>query len=170
MTATLVSWLGDAILLGAFGAALLLSLMAATWWGELAGIAPGRDKSGLGGFAFIYPFFGTRWLLFAGLLLTEPNAALVPGGRLVALLTHLLLGVASVRLFERGLARVQRDEPVPLWLGVVGSTLLPLPVLAVVSAGCQHACFGAPWLATTLVAGLHLWGFWQRRGGMRGPR
>ena len=167
---TFVPWLGDAVQLAAVGCTLLLSLMVATWWGELAGIAPGRNKSGLGGFAFIYLFFGTRWLLGAGLLLMQPVAANVPGGRLVALLAHLLLGVASVRLFERGLARVQRDERVPLWLGIVGSTLLPLPLLAVVSVGCQHACFGAPWLATTVVAGLHLWGFWQRRLGMRGPR
>jgi hypothetical protein len=98
---------------------LLLCLMIAAWWGELAGIRPGRDKSGLGGFAAIYIFLSLRWL---GLAILLPNWSW--------LLVHTTLGVVSVLGFGRGVERVQRDQVVPVLLGLLGAWL-PVPVLLV---------------------------------------
>jgi hypothetical protein len=91
--ASFLTWLGDAAMLATFAVAVLLSLMIATWWGELAGIRPHRDKSGLGGFAAIYLLLAMRWLLLAPLVF-------VGASPFVAwpwiLLGHTLLGVLGL--------------------------------------------------------------------------
>lgn len=160
MIASFLTWLGDAALLAVFGVAALLSLMIATWWGELAGIRPHRDKSGLGGFAAIYLFFVMRWLLLAPLVVIGANAFVAWPWSLLA---HALLGVASVQLFGRGLALVQQDRFVPLWLGLLGALLVPAPALWLGADVARFACFDAPLLPVLGLLGLHAWGFWHRR-------
>ncbi len=159
---TFLSWLADAALLAAFGASNMLSLMIAAWWGELAGIRPHRDKSGLGGFAAIYLFFGMRWALLAPLVVCA-TVEWLPGHWSIRLLVHLLLGFVSVRLFGRGIAMVQQDRVVPWWLGCLGAVLLPAPALWL---GCEvvvpkdHA---APQIAMAVLLLLHALCFWRRR-------
>lgn len=160
MIASFLTWLGDAAMLATFAVAALLSLMIATWWGELAGIRPHRDKSGLGGFAAIYLLLAMRWLLLAPLVF-------VGASPFVAwpwiLLGHTLLGIASVLLFGRGLALVQQDRFVPLWLGLLGALVLPAPALWFGADVVRFACFDAPLVPVLGLLGLHAWGFWQRR-------
>lgn len=96
---------------------LLLSMMIAAWWGELAGIRPGRDKSGLGGFAAIYLFLPLRWL---GLAILMPSWAWLG--------VHTALGALSAFGFARGVQRVQNDREVPVLLGLLGA-LLAVPAL-----------------------------------------
>lgn len=168
MLANLLEWLGHGGLLAAFAAAALLSLMIATWWGELAGIRPHRDKSGLGGFAFLYLFFGLRWLLLAPLVVVGA-AERLPGSTLWWLLGHALLGFVGTRLFERGIAIVRQDRFVPLWIGLAGALLVPAPALLLASHVVGFACFLDPLLTCPLLLGLHAIGFWQRRHGMLRP-
>lgn len=160
MIASVLTWLGDAGLLATFGVAALLSLMIATWWGELAGIRPHRDKSGLGGFAAIYLFFVMRWLLLAPLVVigASPFAAWP-----WSLLAHALLGIASVQLFGRGIAYVQKDRVVPLWLGLLGALLVPAPALWLGADVVRFACFDVPLIAVGVLVLLQAWGFWQKR-------
>jgi len=155
-----LTWLGDAALLAMFGVAALLSLMIATWWGELAGIRPHRDKSGLGGFAAIYLFFVMRWLLLAPLVVTGANAFVAWPWSLLA---HALLGVASVQLFGRGIEHVQQDRVVPLWLGLVGALVLPAPALWLGADIVRLPCFAAPLVPVAALMLLQAWGFWQKR-------
>jgi len=162
MLATFLDWLGHGGLLAAFAAAALLSLMIATWWGEMAGIRPHRDKSGLGGFAFLYLFFGLRWLLLAPLVVVGA-AEMLPGSTLWWLLGHALLGFAGTRLFERGLAIVREDRVVPLWIGLTGALLVPAPALLLGCHVVAFACFQQPLVAWPVLLALHTWGFWQRR-------
>lgn len=162
MFASILTWLGDVVQLGVYGLAVLVSLMIASWWGELAGIPPGRDKSGLGGFAMIYPFFAVRWLAFMPLLVLGANARL-PGSWPWWLLLHGVLGVASVRLFERGITYVRADRVVPLWLGATGALLLPAPAFWLGTEAVAWACVGGPLPTSGALLVLHAWPFWQRR-------
>ena len=119
LLATIVLDLGLAV-------ALMFSLFAAFCWGELCGIRPGRDKSGLGGFVAIYMFFIIRWL---GVALASWATAR-PGEVWWLLAAHTLLGVLSVHAFGHGLERVQHDRWAPPWLGMLAGAVLPAPALA----------------------------------------
>lgn len=99
------------------GILLLLSLMIAAWWGELAGIRPGLDKSGLGGFAMIYLFLPVRWV---GLAILLPSWSWLGA--------HAVLGALSGYGFGRGVDHVHNDRELPVLLGLLGAWL-PVPVL-----------------------------------------
>ena len=144
MIASALTWLGDAALLATFGVAALLSLMIATWWGELAGIRPHRDKSGLGGFAAIYLFFVMRWLLLAPLVVIGARPFVAWPWSLLA---HALLGVASVQL----------------WLGLLGALLVPAPALWLGADVVRFACFDVPMIPVGVLVLLQAWGFWKNR-------
>ena len=139
---------------------LLLSVMIATWWGELAGIPPGQDKSGLGGFAAIYLFLPVRWL---GLALLLPSWSW--------LAAHAVLGALSAFGFERGVERVQQDRELPAALGLLGA-LLPVPVFAVEFAAVHQLSMTGPvaLLGTLAIAGLHAAPCLHRRSSMRRVR
>jgi hypothetical protein len=102
---------------------LLLSAQIAAGWGELAGIRPGRDKSGLGGFVAIFVLFAVRWLALAGVLL----AVVRPGETAWLLGAHVALGVVSLLLFQHGLGHVEKDRMAPNALAVLGGVLVPVP-------------------------------------------
>ncbi|MCU0866808.1 MAG: hypothetical protein MUC36_23735 [Planctomycetes bacterium] len=139
---------------------LLLSLMIAAWWGELAGIRPGRDKSGLGGFAAIYMFLPLRWL---GLAILLPSWTWIG--------VHAALGALSAFGFERGLLRVQHDREVPMLLGLLGACL-PVPAWSIAFLAVHDlATTGRAGLLTGLMLiGLHALTFLLRRGDLRRVR
>ena len=139
---------------------LLLSLMIAAWWGELAGIRPGRDKSGLGGFAAVYLFLPMRWL---GLAILLPNWSWLG--------VHAALGALSAFGFERGLQRVQHDRQVPMLLGLIGAWL-PVPAWSIAFLAANDlSTTGRVGLLTGLaVIGLHAITFLLRRGDLRRVR
>jgi hypothetical protein len=149
---------------------LLFSVQIAAGWGELCGIRPGRDKSGLGGFVAIYLFLLLRWLVLAGCI----AGFATPDERWWLLGGHAVLGIASVRLFGQGLERVQKDRTVPDLLGVAGSTLLPVPAWTFVVHRVNVAWLGDSGVAIATVAaalgGLHLVLYRQRRTGMLAVR
>ena len=133
---------------------LLLSLMIAAWWGELAGIRPGRDKSGLGGFAAVYLFLPMRWL---GLAILLPNWSWLG--------VHAALGALSAFGFERGLQRVQHDRQVPVLLGLAGACLAaPTWSVALLSVHDLSTTGRAGLLSGLVVLGLHALTYWSRRG------
>lgn len=156
-----LSWLGDAALLAAFALACLLSVMIATWWGELAGIRPHRDKSGLGGFAAIYLVGGMRWVLLVPAVVGG-DAGPWFAACWARLLAHVLLGLTSVWLFGRGVALVQRDRLVPTWIGVLGAVLLPAPALWLGASCVWSTNQNAAAIATALLLLLHALGFRNR--------
>jgi hypothetical protein len=137
---------------------LLLSAQIAAGWGELAGIRPGRDKSGLGGFVAIFALFAVRWLALAGLLLAVAR----PGETAWLLGAHAALGAVSVLLFQHGIARVQADRWAPQAPTVLGGVVVPVPAFALVlqrvNAGWLAGDGGAGILAALAGAMLALHG------------
>lgn len=142
---------------------LLFSCQSAAGWGELCGIRPGRDKSGLGGFAALYLFFLIRWLGLAVALWATAHVGEI--GWL--LLGHALVGAAAVWLFGRGLQRVQQDRFAPAWFGWLAGVVLPVPALALaVTRGNGRwldALTPALWIAAAALLALHALCFHQRR-------
>lgn len=138
---------------------LLGSLFIARGFGELCGIRPGRDKSGLGGFAVLYLFFALRWAgLAVALWATAPT-----GQGLWLLAAHAGLGAVSLRTFGHGIARVQADRVAPAWQGLLAGVLLPAPALAVAIARSNPALGGDGLLPLAAIGGsvvlLHGLGF-----------
>lgn len=117
---------------------LLISIQIAAGWGELCGIRPGGDKSGLGGFTMLLLFFVFRWAALAICLLCVPPA----GERLWTLVAHGALGVASYRLFSRGVDRVHADGTMQNTVGLLGSTLIPAPAWAFAVHGVNAEWLG----------------------------
>lgn len=143
---------------------LLFSVQIACGFGELCGIRPGRDKSGLGGFAMLLIFFPIRWLGLAALLAFVAR----PGESWWLLAGHAVLGLASVQLFQRGVDRVHRDLVVPWLAGLAGSTLIPAPawLLIVYRALAGRLGDTAAVLGCIAVLLLHAACYRQRRTGM----
>jgi hypothetical protein len=145
---------------------LLFSVQIAAGWGELCGIRPGGDKSGLGGFMAIYMFCLFRWLVLAACL-----AGLSAGDeRWLLLGAHTALGIVSIKLFERGVQRVQNDRMVSDLVGLLGSTLLPLPACTLVVQRANASWLGDSSVTLAVVAAalaaLHLACYRARRRDM----
>jgi hypothetical protein len=145
---------------------LLFSVQVAAGWGELCGIRPGRDKSGLGGFVALYMLGLIRWLgLTAGLAVVARGDewAWLLGG-------HAVLGVVSLQLFGRELARVQNDRFASAAVGLFASTALPLPAWTLVVQRANAAWLGESVVAIAAVAlaigAAHFACFRQRRRSM----
>jgi hypothetical protein len=151
---------------GALLVGILISLMLATFWGELCGVEPNRDKSGLGGFVAVFLFLPVRWLctlvglaaaLRAGTLPYLPQAG--TGTACLVLGAHVALGVATAMLFNHGVNRVQRDLRAGEALGVAGAVVLPLPGLWLALLGAHPAWLAGP-VARVLVAATLATVFW----------
>ena len=117
---------------------LLISVQIAAGWGELCGIRPGRDKSGLGGFTMLLALFGFRWVVLAAYLLCVAPTGL----RVWVLVGHTVLGITSARIFTRGVDRVQRDGTVANAIGLLGSTLIPGPAWTFAVHGTNDGWLG----------------------------
>lgn len=120
-----------AVLVGA-----LMSIQLAHAWGEMAGIAPGGDKSGLGGLFVVLVLGSIRWLAVAiALACGISNRAfdtLVAGhGAQFAILlgAHLLLGLASYLGFTWVANGLTRDHMGPQRFSWLFGVMLPLPTL-----------------------------------------
>jgi hypothetical protein len=132
-----------------FAFAGLCSVYIAFAWGELCGIRPGGDKSGLGGFAFVLLFALLRGVALAiGLLVVARD-----GESWWLLLVHLGLGVLAWRCFEREVRRVQADRWPSLSVGLFAGVLLPLPVLTLVLVRTNERWLGDGVSAWVGVAG-----------------
>ena len=145
---------------------LLISVQISAGWGELCGIRPGRDKSGLGGFAMMFMLFGIRWAVLAVCLLYVPPS----GARVWTLVGHTALGFASAKIFSRGVDRVRQDGTVGNALGLGASTLIPAPAWAFAVHGVNAAWLGDSMLALVatgvVIALLHAAVHEQRRRSM----
>ncbi|MBL8753956.1 MAG: hypothetical protein JNK15_11720 [Planctomycetes bacterium] len=149
-----------------FAFALLCSLYVALAWGELCGVRPGGDKSGLGGFAFVALFALARGVALAlGMLVVARD------GELVWLwLGHAAIGLLAWRVFEAQVARLQRDRWAVTLVGLFVAAVLPVPAftLVLVRGNDRWLVGGAATmqLVAAAVAVLHAVCFWQRRRGM----
>lgn len=145
---------------------VLLGMHGACAWGELCGIRPGRDKSGLGGFAAVFLLTGMRWLGVALILGVTTGA----GERWWLLAAHLALGALAAFSFDRCLRRVQHDRPAPAAIGVFAGVLLPMPALTLAIARANLGSEADSAIAFGLVAGalllLHGICFHRRRADM----
>jgi hypothetical protein len=117
---------------------LLVSVQIAAGWGELCGIRPGRDKSGLGGFTMLFALFGCRWVVLAVCLLCVAPT----GARVWTLVGHTVLGFVSARIFSRGVDRVHEDGTVANAIGLLGSTLIPAPAWTLAVHGANANWLG----------------------------
>lgn len=153
----LITILLDAALV--FG--IFVSVSIAAFHGELCGIEPGRDKSGLGGFAFAYLFLMLRWpLVAAGLLVGHGRGAIPfvpadwPWWSLLSV--HAALGALAAVAFGRGVDRVHVDRRLPAAFGAFFGVLLPMPALWAAVVGTNAAWLGNSPFALAAVASLLL--------------
>ncbi len=132
-----------------FAFAGLCSVYIAFAWGELCGIRPGGDKSGLGGFAFVLLFALLRGVAVAiGLLCVARD-----GEAWWLLLAHLAIGVIAWRCFEREVRRVQAEHWPSLSVGLLVGVLLPLPAFTLVLVRTNERWLGDGVSAWSIVAG-----------------
>ncbi len=148
----------------ALGFGALVSLYTAHGWGEMAGIQPGGDKSGLGGLAFLLFFQALRWLALAVALgaavWAGGFAALTPARGHQALLVlglHAALGLASYAAFNWIANGITRDQMGPQRLAWVFAVVLPLPAFLAAAWGLwQGWLLRHPRLAVVLAVGVLL--------------
>ncbi len=149
---------------------LLLSAQIAAGWGELCGIRPGRDKSGLGGFAAILILFVMRWGAIAiGLLVVGGD-----GERLWLLGAHLALGIVSTVVFQRCVDGVSHDRMAKNTVGLLVGVALPTPALALVASRANAVWAGDSAVAlaafVAAIGALHFACYTSRRRDMLQPR
>lgn len=116
---------------------LLLSVYLAFAWGEMAGIAMGRDKSALGGLFVVLFFMLLRWVTLALVLgiavFAGGFAGLLEGGRWRVMAwvlgMHLLLGAGSYLGFTWVSQGLMQDQALPQRFAWLFGIVLPLPAL-----------------------------------------
>jgi hypothetical protein len=126
----------------AFLVGLLMSLQTAHAWGEMAGIAPGGDKTGLGGLFAVLVLLGIEWLAVAaalacGVLKGGFDGWFSARGMQVAVLLggHLTLGAFCFFGFNWIAEGLTLDQMGPQRLCWLFGVLLPLPALLAALAG-----------------------------------
>lgn len=132
-----MTFLATLLLNGVYLFALLFSVYVASAWGEAAGHVPGTNKSGLGGFVFVFILMMVRWLGLALLLWAGVARGgfdeLLPGARgrqiAVVLGAHLVLGVLSAWCFNFVVTGLTQDRAAPRILTALFGIVLPLPAL-----------------------------------------
>jgi hypothetical protein len=124
---------------------VLVSVMLASWWGELAGIAPGFDKTSLSGLMAFPLFMGVRWIAIAvllGIIAWRATLGFLPEGRWarlgVVLGVHGVLGLVSWTGFEAIARGLQNDDFGPQRWALPLGVLLPLPALALLAWGINR--------------------------------
>jgi hypothetical protein len=147
------------------------AIICASAWGEMAGVQPGGDKSGLGGFAMLLMFMAMRWLGVAVLLwggVMRDAFDFLPGGRWsqfgILLAAHLALGGLCYWGFTAITNGLQVDNMAPQrWTWVVG-LLIPVTVLALAAWAVNREFFSRnqPVALALLLALVLLQGFTYR--------
>ncbi len=141
---------------------LLISLMTSAFWGEIAGIARGGDKSGLGGLVWVLLFMGIRWaamlVALAAAVSTGAFEGFVPNrwaqyGLVLGL--HLALGLVCMYGFNWISNGLTRDEMGPQRLSWLFGLVLPLPAFLVAGWGLYSGWLARhPRMTAALVLGL----------------
>lgn len=163
----LVSLVANALFL----ATMLISVMNAWFWGEMAGIPKGGDKSGLGGLMAVLMFLIIRWVGIAALLgiaAWRGGLADLPGGTTwaklgIVLLAHLAIGGLSYWGFNWVSSGLTHDQMAPQQWSWFFGIVIPLPMLLLAWWGINPG-FSArsPRTAIALalvVVILHAWAF-----------
>ncbi len=141
---------------------LLISLITSSFWGEMAGIARGGDKSGLGGLAWVLLFMAIRWtamlVALAAAVSTgafEPFVASRWGQYGLVLGLHLALGLVSMYGFNWISNGLTRDEMGPQRLSWLFGVVLPLPAFLAAGWGLYSGWLARhPRLTAALLLGL----------------
>lgn len=135
---TLATVLVNALFLALLG----VSLLTAWFWGEMAGIPKGGDKSGLGGLMAVMLFMALRWVGVAVVLwlaVARGGLTFVPGGywRQVALVLgiHLALGIVSMVGFSAVSEGLTHDKMDPQRWSWFFGIVLPIPALVIAWLG-----------------------------------
>jgi hypothetical protein len=174
----LVTLVANALFLATLG----ISSMNAWFWGEMAGIVKGGDKSGLGGLMGVLIFLILRWIAVASLLgiaawrggldfLPGSNAWMKLG---LALVIHAAIGALSYWGFSWVSNGLSHDNMAPQQWSWFFGVVVPLPMLLLAWWGINTG-FAArsPRMAlvlAVLVVVSHVWPFRSNLNGMRGRR
>lgn len=136
-----------------------ISVMNAWYWGEMAGIPRGGDKSGLGGLMGVMMFMALRWLCIGALLLIalwRGGLDFVPGGTWgkigIVIGVHLAIGIASYLGFSWVSSGLTHDNMEPQKWCWFFAFVLPIPALLLAWQGLNPG-FAArsPKMAVVLV-------------------
>jgi hypothetical protein len=157
------------------------SVFLATCWGELCGIRPGGDKSGLGGFMATYLFMMMRWpAILLGFWLGANRGGLdglpIDADQVfwIGLGLHAALGALSLWAFGKLLTFVQNDRFAPAWCGWLCGVALPLPVATAAIVAANRGWLGDGLVPAAIVLAvllaLHWLPFRARLNDMRRPR
>ena len=146
----------------ALGFGLLISLINSSFWGEMAGIGRGGDKSGLGGLAWVLLFMAIRWtamlVALAAAVSTgafEPFVASRWGQYGLVLGLHLVLGLAGMVGFNWISSGLTRDEMGPQRFSWLFGVVLPLPAFLAAGWGLYGGWLARhPRLTAALLLGL----------------
>lgn len=171
----LASLVSNALFLFTLG----VSLMNAWFWGEMAGIPKGGDKSGLGGLMGVLMFLIFRWLAVAvmlGIAAWRGGLDFLPGSSAwmklaVAIGIHAVIGAISYWGFSWVSNGLTYDNMGPQQWSWFFGIVIPIPMLLLVLWGINPG-FAARSPKTAIVLGLavvvlHAWPFYNNLQGMR---
>ncbi len=120
-----------------FLATLGISIMNAWFWGEMAGIPKGGDKSGLGGLMAVMMFLALRWVavaLLLGIAAWRGGLEFLPGSNAwmklgLALVIHAAIGALSYWGFSWVSNGLSHDNMAPQQWSWFFGIVVPLPML-----------------------------------------
>jgi hypothetical protein len=165
-----------------FLATLGISLMNAWFWGEMAGIPKGGDKSGLGGLMAVMMFLALRWVavaLLLGIAAWRGGLEFLPGSSTwmklgVALAIHAAIGALSYWGFSWVSTGLMHDNMGPQQWSWFFGIVIPLPMLLLAWWGINPGyAVRSPKMAFALalfVVIVHVWPFRSNVKGMRERR
>ena len=174
----LASLVANALFLATLG----ISVMNAWFWGEMAGIPKGGDKSGLGGLMAVLMFLILRWgaiALLIGIAAWRGGLEVVPGSSiwiklLLVLAVHALIGWLSYWGFNWVSSGLTTDNMAPQRWSWFFGIVVPLPMLlftwwAINPGYAARSPKPAVALALVVVV-LHAWAFKANLDSMRSRR
>jgi hypothetical protein len=171
----LVTLVANALFLATLG----ISIMNAWFWGEMAGIPKGGDKSGLGGLMAVMMFLALRWIAVAillGIAAWRGGLDLLPGSSAwmklgLALGIHAAIGALSYWGFSWVSNGLTHDNMAPQQWSWFFGIVIPLPMLLLAGWGINPGfAVRSPRTALVLavmVVVFHIWPFRNNLQGMR---
>lgn len=154
-----------------FLATLGVSVMDAWFWGEMAGIPKGGDKSGLGGLMGVLIFLILRWsavALLLGIAAWRGGLDFVPGSSvwmklLLVIAIHAAIGGLSLWGFNWVSNGLTNDNVAPQQWSWFFGIIIPLPMLLLAGWGINPGYAArSPRMATALalmIVVFHAWAF-----------
>lgn len=162
-----------------FLATLGISVMNAWFWGEMAGIPRGGDKSGLGGLMAVLIFLVLRWgavALLLGIAAWRGGLAQVPGNGvwmklLCVLVIHAIIGGISLWGFTWVSNGLSHDNMGPQAWSPFFGIVIPLPMLLfswwAINPGYSSRSPRAAIALALIMVVLHAWAFKSNLDGMK---